>query len=202
VRAYDRPARRFVELDASAIGFSYRDSLFKSREPNRYVVTEVLFALRPGGTPEIRYAELRERLKEGTPTLAEVRTAVLSIRRSKSMVIEAGDENRRSCGSFFLNPIVSPELADHAALALGASSMPRFPQAGGRVKLSAAWLIERSGLSKGTRAGNVGISSRHSLALVCHDGATVAELLAFAEHVQGVVAERTGIALSPEPVFL
>lgn len=200
VRAYDRACRRVVELDRKACGFSYRDSLFKSREPNRYVVTEVCLALAKGAEPKLRYADLEQRLAGQTPSLRAVREAVLNIRRSKSMVLEDGDENRRSCGSFFLNPVVDTETADAVAERLEAASMPRFPQADGRVKLSAAWLIERSGFEKGARAGNVGISSRHALALVCHDGATTAELLRFAEQVRGKVRDKTGVALSAEPV--
>ena len=200
VRAYDRSERRFVELDRGECRFSYRDSLFKSIVPDRYVVTRVCFAL-SRRAPSIRYADLRQHFSGREPTLSEVRDAVLAIRRSKSMVVEAGDENRRSCGSFFLNPIVETEHADAVAERLNAASMPRFPQADGRVKLSAAWLIERAGLKKGTRSGNVGISSRHALALVCHDGATSSELLTFAEHVRDVVRRETGVGLSPEPVW-
>jgi UDP-N-acetylmuramate dehydrogenase len=202
VRAYDRACRRFVELEHKACAFGYRDSLFKSREPNRYIVTEVSFELSKGAEPSLRYAELRDHFAGRTPSLRAVRDAVLAIRRAKSMLIEKGDENARSCGSFFLNPIVEKQLASAAADRLKIDGMPEFPQPDGSVKLSAAWLIERSGLKKGTRSGNVGISSRHSLALVCHDGATTGELVAFAEHVRDVVREKTGITLSPEPVCL
>ncbi|MDQ2645370.1 MAG: UDP-N-acetylmuramate dehydrogenase [Myxococcota bacterium] len=200
VRAYDRNERRFVELGRDECRFSYRDSLFKSGLPDRFVVTRVRFAL-SRRAPELRYAELRRHFDAREPTLPAVREAVLAIRRSKSMVVEAGDENRRSCGSFFLNPIVDAARGDALVERLGAASMPRFPQPDGRVKLSAAWLIERAGLKKGTRSGNVGISSRHALALVCHDGASASELLAFAEHVRDVVRRETGIELSPEPVW-
>jgi UDP-N-acetylmuramate dehydrogenase len=116
------------------------------------------------------------------------------------MLIEAGDENSRSCGSFFLNPIVTKDVATATAERLKAADMPQFEQPDGRVKLSAAWLIERSGLKKGMRSGNVGISTRHALALVCHAGATSNELISFAEQVRGAVSAETGIALSPEPV--
>jgi UDP-N-acetylmuramate dehydrogenase len=200
VRAYDRERRDFVELERSACEFSYRDSLFKSREPNRHVVTRVNLALRPGGAPLLRYPELKQRFGTSVPGLPEVRETVLAIRRAKSMLLEAADENRRSCGSFFLNPVVAPATASETALRFPGQDMPQYPQADGRVKLSAAWLIERSGLSKGARSGNVGISSRHALALVCHEGATTRELLAFADELRARVLERTGIALSPEPV--
>jgi UDP-N-acetylmuramate dehydrogenase len=200
VRAYDREARRFVELRRAECAFSYRDSLFKSRQPGRHVVTAVSFALRAAGTPTLRYPELRQRFADGLPSLAEVRSTVLGIRREKSMLVEAGDENRRSCGSFFLNPIVSAADAAAAAARFSGLEMPRYPQADGRVKLSAAWLIEHSGLPKGLRSGNVGISSRHALSLVCHAGATTRELMTFAEQLRARVQERSGISLSPEPV--
>jgi UDP-N-acetylmuramate dehydrogenase len=200
VRAYDREDRRFVELSGPACEFSYRDSLFKSRQPGRHVVTAVRFALKPGAPPTLRYPELRQRFGGTTPSLVEVRSTVLTIRRAKSMVVEASDENRRSCGSFFLNPVVSARIAEETAQRFPGAEMPRYPQPDGQLKLSAAWLIERSGIHKGLRSGNVAVSSRHALALVCRDGATSHELLSFADEIRARVAERTGIALAIEPV--
>jgi UDP-N-acetylmuramate dehydrogenase len=200
VRAYDRETRRFVELGRAECAFSYRDSLFKSQKPGRHVVTAVSFALRADGAPTLRYPELRQRFGDGIPNLAEVRSTVLGIRRAKSMLVEAGDENRRSCGSFFLNPIVTKAEAAATAVRFPGLEMPRYPQPDGTVKLSAAWLIEHSGLTKGLRSGNVGISSRHALSLVCHTGATTRELMTFAEQLRARVQERSGISLSPEPV--
>lgn len=204
VRAFDRQKGAFVELPARECAFAYRDSRFKSKEPGRYVVSQVAFLLSREEPVKPRYPELAKRLAElGRPaTLPDVRTSVLGLRRSKSMLVEPGDPNARSCGSFFLNPIVSVARADRTQRELSAAVMPRFAQPDGSVKLSAAWLIERSGFEKGQRRGNVGISSKHALALVCHDGATSAELLAFARHVQEVVLRRTGVELSPEPQFL
>jgi UDP-N-acetylmuramate dehydrogenase len=201
LRAFDRQERRFVELDAAACDFGYRNSRFKSREPERFVVSEVTFALSRTAVPRIDYPELARALAslERTPTLAEVRTAVIALRRSKSMVLEASDPNRRSCGSFFVNPVVSAELAHAAANRLGDPGMPRFPQPDGQLKLSAAWLIEHSGFSRGFRRGNVGLSSRHTLALVCHEGASARELLDFAGEVRRGVRERSGVELTPEP---
>lgn len=204
VRAFDREQRSFVEIPARDCGFSYRDSRFKSREPGRYVVTEVRFLLSRTEPAKRRYPELAKRLAElpHPPKLRDVRSTVVALRRSKSMVLEPGDPNARSCGSFFLNPIVTSARADTVERELSADTMPRYPQADGSVKLSAAWLIERSGLPKGLRHGNVGISSKHALALVCHDGASSDELIAFSKHVQEVVRGRTGVELHPEPQFL
>jgi UDP-N-acetylmuramate dehydrogenase len=201
VRAFDREERRFVTLDGSACEFGYRDSRFKGRDKDRFVVTEVTFALRPDGQPALAYPELKRALGGASATLAEVRDKVLALRRAKSMVLSEGDENARSCGSFFVNPVVEAATADLAQAGLGRPDMPRFPQADGRVKLSAAFLIENSGFTKGLRRGNVGISSRHALALVCHAGASAAELMTFAAEVQAGVQERTSVRLTPEPAL-
>jgi UDP-N-acetylmuramate dehydrogenase len=137
-----------------------------------------------------------------------VRETVLSLRRAKSMVIEPQDPNRRSVGSFFVNPVVPEDEAEAVAgraVSLGAardpSEVPGFPVGTG-VKLSAAWLIEAAGFRKGTRRGTVGISGRHALALVHHGGGTTAELLALAREIRDGVRERLGVTLRPEPIFL
>lgn len=203
VRAFDRAERRAVTIPRDDCAFGYRDSRFKSAEKGRFVVLEVSFALARGGPSEIRYPELARALEAlgAPPTLADVRRAVLALRRSKSMLLDPEDENRRSCGSFFVNPVISAEQARAVARRLDADSMPSYPQPDGRVKLSAAWLIERAGFRRGYRSGNVGISSRHALALVCHDGATADELVRFAETVRATVQARSGVTLEPEPVL-
>jgi UDP-N-acetylmuramate dehydrogenase len=135
------------------------------------------------------------------PGLEDVRQSVLAIRAAKSMVIDPSDENTRSCGSFFVNPSVSPEQLAEVAERVADAAMPRFPQANGRVKLSAAWLIERAGFSRGQRFGSCGISSRHSLAIVCHDGARANDVVELARRIRTRVEERFGLRLVPEPVF-
>ena len=118
------------------------------------------------------------------------------------MVIEAGDPNRRSCGSFFVNPIVAPgDAASVRARAGGDLAMPSWPQPDGRVKLSAAWLIERAGFARGRREGAVGLSSRHALAIVAHDGARARDVAALARHMRTRVEDRFGVRLVPEPAF-
>jgi len=122
------------------------------------------------------------------------------------MVLDAGDPNRRSVGSFFVNPVLSPaELAkvrERAAAAGIAEEVPNFAADGDRRKVSAAWLIERAGFAKGHGRGRVGISSRHSLALVNRGGASAVELLALARQIMAAVDERFGVRLRPEPAFL
>ena len=124
-------------------------------------------------------------------------------------LLEPGDDNRRSAGSFFLNPVVAPELADQvAATAVSAGliargdELPRYPAPNDQVKLAAGWLIEHAGFRKGERRGAVGISSRHALALVHHGGGRSAELLAFADEIRARVQQRFGVALALEPVLL
>ena len=140
---------------------------------------------------------------------AQVREAVLALRRTKSMVLDLDDPNHRSVGSFFVNPVVSPAVAAQVstlAVARGASAqtqdVSRFPGPGGQVKLSAAWLIEHAGVYPGFALGNVGVSTNHVLALVNNGGGSTAELLALAVHVRDVVREAFGVVLEPEPAFL
>jgi UDP-N-acetylmuramate dehydrogenase len=207
VRVIARDTLEPEELSADECGFAYRDSRFK-REPERFVLTEVSFYTRPGGAPSIRYAEL-ERSVSPAASLEEVRRSVLELRRRKSMVLDAKDPNRRSAGSFFLNPILSPdevtrvtEQALRDGLIAEPREMPAYPSGDGGTKLAAAWLIEKAGIAKGTRRGAVGVSTRHALALVHHGGGTTAELLAFADEIRARVRERFGVELEREPRLL
>jgi len=204
LRALDTRDGKVLTLSNHDCRFTYRDSVFKSGEPERWVVLAVRYRLRPGGAPTVRYAEVERHLGArgtGTPSLADVRASVLDIRRSKSMVIEPGDENRRSCGSFFTNPIVTVAAAAKVQAVASDPAMPQWPQPDGRVKLAAGWLIERAGFARGLRDGPVGLSTRHALAIVAHEGAQARDVARFARRVQAVVAERFGVRLIPEPVF-
>jgi UDP-N-acetylmuramate dehydrogenase len=193
-----------VDVPASECGFAYRDSAFKRREPGRFVVLAVTYRLTPGGAPALRYADVERHLAQRgvhAPSLADVRESVLAIRRTKSMVIDPADPNRRSCGSFFTNPIVERQAFAEVERRVADATMPRWSQPDGRVKLSAAWLIEHAGFRRGQREGPVGLSTRHTLAIVAHDGARAADVLAFARRVQATVAERFAVRLTPEPVY-
>jgi UDP-N-acetylmuramate dehydrogenase len=205
VRVLDRRAGQVRTLAPAECAFAYRDSVFKRREPERYVVLAVTYRLARGGAPAVRYPDVSRDLADRgirSPSLADVRRSVLDIRRSKSMVLDPADPNRRSCGSFFVNPTVTAaELARIEGLPGVGSSMPRWAAPEGRVKLSAAWLIERAGLARGHREGCVGLSTRHALAIVCHEGATAGDVIAFAGKVRARVQERFGIQLVPEPVL-
>jgi UDP-N-acetylmuramate dehydrogenase len=203
LRAVDAVTGEVLTLAPADCAFAYRDSRFKSAEPGRYVVLSVTYRLRPGGPPTARYADVQQELARrgvGAPTLADVRDSVIAVRRAKSMVLDATDPNGRSCGSFFTNPIVGAADADRVAALAAEPAMPRWPQAGGGVKLSAAWLIERAGFRRGQRDGAVGLSTRHALAIVAHEGARAGDVLAFARRVQDTVRARFGVTLMPEPV--
>jgi len=199
-----------VTWTAREAELGYRDSVWKRGARDRYIVTRVTFALRPGGAPTLRYAEL-ERAFAGAeaPTLPAVREVVLALRRAKSMVLDPSDENGRSAGSFFMNPTVSPAEAEGVrarAASLGClpagERMPAFAAAEGRVKLSAGWLIERAGFPKGLADGAVGLSTRHALAIVNRGGAQARDVLAFARRIRDGVLVTFGVRLVPEPVAL
>ena len=204
VRVLDRRSGEAAMLAAADCGFGYRSSRFKSGEPDRFIVLAVTYRLTRDGAPTVRYADLERDLAArglAKPLLADVRASVLAIRRSKSMVLDADDPNRRNCGSFFLNPIVDAAAVARVEQGAGDAAMPRWPDAGGRVKLSAAWLIERSGFRRGEGPGPVALSTRHSLAIVCREGARAADVAAFAREIRARVESRFGVRLVPEPVF-
>jgi UDP-N-acetylmuramate dehydrogenase len=201
VRVLDRETLAVEERGASDCGFAYRDSFFKSTAPNRYVVLGVRFRLRRGAPPKVQYAELAKHFAGSTsPTLPAVRDAVVELRRQKSMVLDATDPNRRSCGSFFVNALLEPGDLERITARVGAPP-PHFPQPDGRLKVPSAWLIERAGLAKGTRRGSVGLSTKHTLAVVAHDGARASDVLDFAAHVRATVQAAFGVKLVPEPEF-
>jgi UDP-N-acetylmuramate dehydrogenase len=205
VRAFDREKLEWVELDKAACRFRYRESLFNTDEPGRYIVTRVRFLLRPSGEPNLRYADLQRRFagKEGV-TLMEVATAVREIRRSKGMLLVEGDPDCRSAGSFFKNPIVGVERLAGIAVAAGVeeSKVPHWPAGEGKMKVPAAWLLERAGFVKGYGEGPAGISTRHTLALTNRGGATFADVERLQNEIVRGVRERFGITLEREPVLV
>jgi UDP-N-acetylmuramate dehydrogenase len=197
---------RVRELCHEACGFAYRSSIFNTAERGRFIVLRVVFALTPGGEPSIRYADLKRHFegRESTPSLAETREAVRHIRALKGMLIVPGDPDCQSAGSFFKNPIISEER--HEDLKKRATerglTLPSYPALDTQKKISAAWLVERSGFAKGYGFGHVGISSKHALAIVNRGNATAAEVLALKEQIQQRVEEIWGVHLEPEPVMI
>jgi UDP-N-acetylmuramate dehydrogenase len=203
---WDQEAMMTVIWDAQAWRFSYRHSRLKEEgERGRYIVLSITLRLRRDGRPSLRYRDLQEAFAgQPAPTLRAVRESVIAIRKQKSMVLDSNDPNTCSAGSFFTNPIVSEKEADLAEEALSRRAgetlkMPRYPtEETGRCKLSAAWLIERSGIPKGYGEGAVGISTQHTLALVNRGGAKAEDIIAFARQIQRRVQTACGILLHPE----
>lgn len=213
VQAIDRRTFAPVEFASSDCGFGYRQSRFKSKDAHTFIITGVTFRLRKYGRPEIRYPELQtfigsstdlQSLAAGEPVLSAVRNAVLTLRRSKSMVVDLNDPHSRSVGSFFMNPIISlskfDDLQTRWRKSGGVNQIPTF-SSGDRIKVPAAWLVEQSGFHKGYRRGGVGVSQHHSLALVNYGG-TARELLELAARIQNEVNKRFGIILEREPVVV
>ncbi|HEX2062396.1 MAG TPA: UDP-N-acetylmuramate dehydrogenase [Thermoanaerobaculia bacterium] len=202
VEALDRTTDRVTWFTNADCRFGYRASLFKNHERDRYVVLSVTFRLRPGGCATIKYPELQKFVGErgiSVDDLAGVREAVIAIRKRKGMVIDPGDPDTRSDGSFFMNPVLP--RADYEAFAQRAPGAPHYP-AGDEVKLSAAWLIEHAGFQKGFTHGNVGLSSKHTLAIINRGGGTAKEVLELVEMIQGKVREKFGVEMHPEPNFI
>jgi len=206
VRALDLKEDRIVLLPKPACGFRYRTSIFNTTEPGRYIILRVNYRLKRGGTPSLEYADLQKHFTEKTtpPSLGETREAVREIRRSKGMLIVPGDDDCRSAGSFFKNPVLGEEqfkdLAERAASR--ALEIPSYPALDAQRKVSAAWLVEHSGFSKGYALGAVGISRKHALALINRGDAKASDIVGLKDEIQHGVQEAWGIQLEPEPVFL
>jgi UDP-N-acetylmuramate dehydrogenase len=235
VRAYDRAQRQVTEMPAAACGFGYRTSLFK-RTPfaagaatGRFVVLAATFGLTAGlpSSPlsaPIRYPELATELGVATGDrvpLGEARSAVLKLRARKGMVLDAGDPDTRSAGSFFTNPVLTAD--EFAAVTLRARQsggpeqrVPHFPAPDGHMKVPAAWLIEHAGFGRGCAGQSAGpggpggprdpgaarISSKHTLALVNPGSASTASLLALARDIRAGVRDAFGVTLDIEPVLV
>ncbi len=206
VLALDLKDGQMRELCAQACGFSYRTSIFNTAERGRYIILRVTYELSRGGAPRIEYADLKKHFSgwRETPTLADTREAVRRIRASKGMLLTPGDEDCRSAGSFFKNPILSPDEYQELTQRAAAKKLqvPNHPALEAQRKVSAAWLVEHSGFSKGYSSGRVGISRKHALALVNRGEATAADVVALKDHIQQRVEDLWAIRLEPEPVFV
>jgi len=214
LRGQDPKADRIVVLPKPACRFRYRSSIFNTTERGRYIILRVNYRLKRGGAPNLKYTDLQKHFAESgatrtqpskaLPSLAEVRAAVLDIRRKKGMLIVPGDPDCRSAGSFFKNPILSAAQfkdVSERATAQGLE-IPSYPALDAQHKISAAWLVENSGFSKGYELGAAGISHKHALALINRGGAKASELVALKDEIQSGVQKTWGILLQPEPVFV
>jgi UDP-N-acetylmuramate dehydrogenase len=206
VVALDRQTIELRTFRNSDCGFGYRTSIFNTSARDRFIILRVSFRLRRGGSAAVRYADLEKYFGRDNekPTLQQVRDAVREIRRSKAMLLVPGDEDARSAGSFFKNPVVAQSEFDEltARLRSRGLDMPSYPAGENCRKLSAAWLVENAGFIKGYTRGAAGISRRHTLAIVNRGGATAAEIVALKDEIQSRVWAEFGISLQPEPAFL
>ena len=200
VRTWDRKLGEYKTFSNSECEFEYRSSRFK-KEKDRYVIIDVTFQLKNSEMSlPIKYEELARALNvklEDKVLVEQVRSAVLSLRALKGMLLDKGDHDTWSAGSFFINPIVSADIA--ASLPADA---PRWPQVDGRVKTSAAWLMERAGVKKGDCYEGAGVSKKHVLALVNNGNAKASDLIELARNSRRAVKEKFGITLEPEVQFI
>jgi UDP-N-acetylmuramate dehydrogenase len=203
VTVLDRTSGEMAVLTAADCRFGYRTSRFKREDAGRFLVCEVTFAL-GSGPPTVAYPDVVSELTRtgiSTPTLNDVRNAVLSVRRRKGMVLDPADSDTRSVGSFFMNPVVDADRGAQLASMVG-GRVPMFELPGGKIKIPAAWLIEQSGFARGHSVGATGLSSKHPLAIVNRGGATAGDVLTLAARIKRRVADRFGIRLRAEPAFL
>lgn len=208
VRVMEIATGTVKELKNRECGFAYRSSMFNTSQRDRCIVLEVGYRLKQDGKPTLEYADLKKFFAGagGLPRLQQVRDAVREIRASKAMLLVPGDEDCRSAGSFFKNPLLSADEAMTVqALAnkrLPDKTLPQYAAEQGKIKLSAAWLVEQAGFHKGYTRGAVGISRKHSLAIVNRGGATARDIIALNREIQHKVLEIWGVRLQPEPVFV
>jgi UDP-N-acetylmuramate dehydrogenase len=200
VRTWDRKERAYKTFSNAECEFEYRSSRFK-KEKDRYLIIDVTFQLKNGEMSlPIKYEELARALNvklEDRVLVEQVRSAVLSLRALKGMLLDKGDHDTWSAGSFFVNPIVSSDVASSLP-----ADAPRWPQSDGRVKTSAAWLMERAGVKKGDCYEGAGVSKKHVLALVNNGNAKASDLIELARSSRRAVKEKFGITLEPEVQFV
>jgi UDP-N-acetylmuramate dehydrogenase len=203
----DRRSGQVRTVSAGELGLGYRTSVLRGTDSA--VVLRVRFVLADGGlSAPIRYHQLAEVLgvPDGTRVpVGDARAAVLELRRDKGMLLDERDNDTWSAGSFFTNPVLpDAEVAALRARLAPGTTMATYPGGPGRTKLSAAWLIDKAGYSKGYRGpgGRVSLSGKHSLALTNRGAASTADLLALAREVADGVWTRFGVRLHPEPVLV
>jgi UDP-N-acetylmuramate dehydrogenase len=202
VRCLETATGKAAVFDSQACAFRYRESIFNTSQAGRFLVTSVTFRLVPGGAPVVKYRELEERLSGiSSPTVADVRDAVIDVRAGKGVLIRTGYESFRSAGSFFKNPVVTRARFERIEGLLAGQGEARnwaWPLPDGDVKVSAACLIQSAGFHRGFERGKVGISPHHTLIVINRGGAIAREIVDFAAEVRRRVLDRFGVLLMPE----
>ncbi|MBM3789922.1 MAG: UDP-N-acetylmuramate dehydrogenase [Acidobacteria bacterium] len=211
LRLLDRQAGKVIEMSRAECEFGYRRSIFNTTQRDRYIVLRVAFVLKVAGKASLRHGDLGRHFagRPDPPSVWEVRSAVLRIRRGKGMVIDPADPDSRSVGSFFKNPVISRDTlsrAEQAAVRQGClapgQKLPHFETARGEIKIPAAWLIEQAGFPKGYGSDKVALSAKHALAVVNRGGAGAQDVVAFVRTIQAGVRAAFGINLVPEAIFV
>ncbi len=213
LNAIDRNTFETISFYNKDCKFGYRTSRFKAEDKDKYIITEVTFRFQKNVMPEIKYPELQKYIESNSDFYADakkttaqklsiIRESVLTLRKGKSMVIDKDDPNSKSCGSFFVNPVLSEKEFQIFKTKL-TSLQGNFPyyKSGNTYKIPAAWLVELSGFNKGYVKGGAGISENHSLAII-NKGGTTLDVLNLAEEIERKVSERFGITLVKEPVIV
>lgn len=206
VSALDINEDRTVVLPKGACGFRYRSSIFNTSDRGRYIILSVNYRLQCGAAPALKYADLQRHFAgaQVAPSLTAVREAVRQIRHSKGMLIVEGDPDSRSAGSFFKNSVLTKQEFDDLAARAETRGLkiPAYPALEAQHKVSAAWLVEHSGFSKGFRMGAAAISSKHALALINTGAAQARDIVKLKEAIQQRVQSEWGILLEAEPVLV
>jgi len=200
-----------VSFNNYECGFGYRTSIFKKEQKDKYIITEVTFRLKLNAEPELKYKEPKDEiendadyknLSDNIQKLEFIRSKVIEIRKRKSMVIDVNDENSVSCGSFFVNPVLTADKYKNFLDKIkSVSNPPRVFNSESGIKIPAAWLIENAGFKKGYYKHGAAISSNHSLALI-NKGTTTKNLLELAEEIEHKVFEVFGVHLHKEPIVI
>ncbi|MDQ3022341.1 MAG: UDP-N-acetylmuramate dehydrogenase [Bacteroidota bacterium] len=209
LNAIDRHTLETVTFDNPECEFEYRQSRFKTNDKDKYIITEVSFRFEKNKKPEIKYPELQNYIEshfDKSPNdnlpekLNQIRKSVLELRKKKSMLIDKDDPNSKSCGSFFMNPVLNEIEFEKFSSRATAYDFP-FYQTGKNYKIPAAWLVEQTCFSKGYKKDGVGISENHSLALINLTGTSM-DLLRLANEIEEKVLEKFGVKLDKEPVIV
>ncbi|MFA5010414.1 MAG: UDP-N-acetylmuramate dehydrogenase [Ignavibacteria bacterium] len=211
VKAINTKTLEFETFPKESCEFSYRNSRFKSNDKGKYIITEVTFKLKFNSVPVIKYKELKDKInshpsfhffQNNISKHILIRNTVLEIRAAKSMIYNKNDENSISCGSFFTNPLINEDSYNEFLSKCNELNLqPVCFKSGEQFKVSAAWLIENSGFNKGFLENGIGISSKHSLALINKGGSTK-DLIVFSEKIQCEVFLKFGINLIREPELI
>jgi len=205
-RVWDRESEKIVDLSNQECAFAYRSSVFNTSDAGRHIVLRVKFNLHYEGTPRVQYADLRRHFAgKPAPSLRQVRNAVIDLRKAKGMFVSTEDPDSKSAGSFFRNPVISPadfSAMKQRAMDINLENIPCFDTPEGDTKLSAAWLIEHSGIYKGYVHNGAGVSGKHALALINRGNASAKDIIELMEIIRQRVMETFGVDLRPEPVFL